>query len=219
MNNDEQSQTNGSIERFEISAEKAVDMFADAGVPRSLSTINRFCRDGNLVCRKLPVNQTSKYFITHKSIERMVAELQQMSSLQEAVAVDDQPSLPVANDDEPPLAVSNDEQSRTFTRERDEERAEERGSLKTEVARLKERLREEEIKNVRLESEMAGIRTALPQLQGLADRYENLVNQRAGLIEANKRLTTEREDLQNHVRMLEAPKEDKPKGFWARLVG
>ncbi len=55
--------------RYTLTVEEAVQLFSEAGVPRSLTTVTRFCRLGDLDCTHLDTERYFKWIINPKSVE------------------------------------------------------------------------------------------------------------------------------------------------------
>ena len=56
--------------RHTLSAEETSVFFADAGVPRSVRTVHRFCKKGHLDCIAIDTEISEKYLIDRNSGER-----------------------------------------------------------------------------------------------------------------------------------------------------
>jgi len=66
--------------KYTLTVEEASRLFADAEVPRSPRTIDRYCKTGHLVCMKIDTERNEKYLITHDSVTERIRELQQVVS-------------------------------------------------------------------------------------------------------------------------------------------
>ena len=64
--------------KFTVTAEEASLLFAEAGVPRSVRSVQRFCQKGHLTCILVDTEMTEMYLIDRNSIERRIKELQQI---------------------------------------------------------------------------------------------------------------------------------------------
>jgi hypothetical protein len=53
-------------------------IFAEAGVPRSVRTVQRYCKKGHLDCITVDTEISEKYLIDRNSVERRIKELQQL---------------------------------------------------------------------------------------------------------------------------------------------
>ena len=64
--------------RYTLSAEETSVIFAEAGVPRSVRTVQRYCKKGHLDCITIDTEISEKYLIDRNSVERRIKELQQL---------------------------------------------------------------------------------------------------------------------------------------------
>ncbi len=64
--------------RHTLSAEETSVIFAEAGVPRSVRTVQRYCKKGHLACITVDTEISEKYLIDQNSVERRIKELQQL---------------------------------------------------------------------------------------------------------------------------------------------
>lgn len=67
--------------RHTLSAEETSVIFADAGVPRSVRTVQRYCKKGHLHCITIDTEISEKYLIDRNSVERRIKELQQLDRI------------------------------------------------------------------------------------------------------------------------------------------
>ncbi len=67
--------------RHTLSAEETSVIFADAGVPRSVRTVQRYCKKGHLDCITIDTEISEKYLIERNSVERRIKELQQLDRI------------------------------------------------------------------------------------------------------------------------------------------
>ena len=67
--------------RHTLSAEETSVIFADAGVPRSVRTVQRYCKKGHLDCITIDTEISEKYLIDRNSVERRIKELQQLDRI------------------------------------------------------------------------------------------------------------------------------------------
>ena len=67
--------------RHTLSAEETSAIFADAGVPRSVRTVQRYCQKGHLACITVDTEISEKYLIDRNSVERRIKELQQLDRI------------------------------------------------------------------------------------------------------------------------------------------
>ncbi len=64
-----------------LSAEETSVIFADAGVPRSVRTVQRYCKKRHLDCITIDTEISEKYVIDQNSVERRIKELQQLDRI------------------------------------------------------------------------------------------------------------------------------------------
>ncbi len=67
--------------RHTLSAEETSVLFAEAGVPRSVRTVQRYCKKGHLACITVDTEISEKYLIDRNSVERRIKELQQVDRI------------------------------------------------------------------------------------------------------------------------------------------
>ena len=61
-----------------LSAEETSVLFAEAGVPRSVRTIQRYCKNKHLTYTSVDMELGEKFLIDRNSVERRIKELQQL---------------------------------------------------------------------------------------------------------------------------------------------
>ena len=76
-----QDATASDNSKYSVAAEDASLLFAEAGVPRSVRTVQRFCQKGHLDCVLVDTEMTEMYLIDRNSIERRIKELQQIQQV------------------------------------------------------------------------------------------------------------------------------------------
>ena len=64
--------------RHTLSAEETSVLFAEAGVPRSVRTIQRYCKNKHLTYTSVDMELGEKFLIDRNSVERRIKELQQL---------------------------------------------------------------------------------------------------------------------------------------------
>ena len=67
--------------RHTLSAEETSVIFADAGVPRSVRTVQRYCKKGHLACITIDTEISEKHLIDPNSVERRIKKLQQLDRI------------------------------------------------------------------------------------------------------------------------------------------
>ncbi len=73
--------------RHTLSAEETSVIFAEAGVPRSVRTVQRYCKKGHLACITIDTEIGEKYLIDRNSVERRIKELQQLDRVLRSTVV------------------------------------------------------------------------------------------------------------------------------------
>lgn len=63
---------------YSLSIEDAAEVYAGAGLPRDLRTIQRYCAKGRLECRLVEIPFGEKYFVTPLSVARHVAYIKEV---------------------------------------------------------------------------------------------------------------------------------------------
>lgn len=66
---------------YSLSIQDAVQLYAEAGHPRTPRTIQRFCALGHLECVKAATLLGDKYFIKPSSLARHIAQIEELSAL------------------------------------------------------------------------------------------------------------------------------------------
>ena len=69
------------LAHYSLTAEQVSDRFAEAGVPRSVRSIQRFCQKGHLSCTAVDTEVGQKYLIDPDSVDRRIRELQQIERM------------------------------------------------------------------------------------------------------------------------------------------
>lgn len=125
---------------YSLSLEQVGDLFAEAGFPRDLRTLQRYCRKGRLKAKLFEFPYGERYLITPQSVERRIAylmelqlaavgrgepgsaaatdseEIQDSTDEQHGATDPDQPRLTVANDDAMSRYVAGLEEQVAFLR-------------------------------------------------------------------------------------------------------
>src|SRR4051795_8618547 len=105
-----------SDSEYSLSIEDALSLYARAGLPRTLRTIQRYCANGHLDCRRVEIPYGEKYLITPASVAKHIAYIEET---RQTLAGRDEPR-PVAAAAVPQVATP--EQLRQATTERDQPR-------------------------------------------------------------------------------------------------
>ena len=69
---------------YTLSVEEASDLFANAGVPRSVRSVQRFCQKGHLDCIPVDTEMGQKYLVSREGVDRRIRELQQIERVMRA---------------------------------------------------------------------------------------------------------------------------------------
>src|SRR3954471_13847367 len=62
---------------YSLSIEDALALYARAGLPRTPRTIQRYCANGHLDCRRVEISYGEKYLITPASIAKHIAYIEE----------------------------------------------------------------------------------------------------------------------------------------------
>lgn len=84
---------------YSLTVEDAAKLYARAGHPRTLRTVQRYCASGHLECKKEATTLGDKYFIDPQSVARHIAQIEELISLDRRAASRDlsrQIATPVA---------------------------------------------------------------------------------------------------------------------------
>jgi len=103
----------GRDSRYSLTIETAAELYAKAGHPRTLRTIQRYCASGHLEGIKVATSLGDKYFIDPTSVSRHVAQIEELAQF-EFVATSRDLSRPVATANFQEL-VSDEERQGTTT--------------------------------------------------------------------------------------------------------
>jgi hypothetical protein len=127
-----------------LSLEQASELYAKAGHPRTLRSLQRYCVNGHLDARKIQTTLGDKYLVTPQSVARHIAQIEELHAL-DTVATSPAFSRPVATDVVPqqspteaalPSVTGDDSQRQETTGKRDASRYVER--LEREVEMFKD---------------------------------------------------------------------------------
>lgn len=66
---------------YSLSVEDAAQLYARAGHPRTLRTVQRYCASGHLDCVKAATMLGDKYFVEPSSVGRHIAQIEELVSL------------------------------------------------------------------------------------------------------------------------------------------
>src|SRR3954466_1278224 len=61
---------------YSLSIEDALALYARAGLPRTPRTIQRYCANGHLDCRRVEIPYREKYLITPASVPKHIAYIE-----------------------------------------------------------------------------------------------------------------------------------------------
>src|SRR4051794_34543431 len=117
---------------YSLSIEDALVLYERAGLPRTPRTIQRYCANGHLDCRRVEIPYGEKYLITPVSVAKHIAYIEET---RQTMAGRDEPR-PVATT--PPTQMSAPEEERQPPTDRDPPRqsAAEAEAMSRYVARL-----------------------------------------------------------------------------------
>lgn len=67
---------------YSLSVEEAAQLYANAGHPRTLRTVQRYCASGHLDCVKAATTLGDKYFVSPQSVARHIAQIEELVALE-----------------------------------------------------------------------------------------------------------------------------------------
>jgi hypothetical protein len=85
MNDDQPRPTATADDKFTLTIEDAGNLYAQAGFPRTIRTLQRYCEHGHLDSRKKETLLGYMYLITSESVERHISQLAQFGATTEVV--------------------------------------------------------------------------------------------------------------------------------------
>ena len=77
--------------QFSLTIEDAAALYARAGHPRTLRTVQRYCASGHLECVKAQTMLGDKYYVEASSVSRHIGQIEELLSLETRAP---SPSLP-----------------------------------------------------------------------------------------------------------------------------
>lgn len=86
-----------------LTIEDTAQLYANAGHPRTLRTIQRYCASGHLDCTKATTALGDKYFVAPQSVARHIAQIEELTPLERRATLADVPR-PVATPFGPHMA-------------------------------------------------------------------------------------------------------------------
>ena len=60
---------------YTLTVEETAERYENAGVPRTIRRIQKYCARGDLDCKKVETDFGEKYFISEESINRHIAQI------------------------------------------------------------------------------------------------------------------------------------------------
>ena len=66
---------------FTLTLEEAAGLYARAGHPRTLRSLQRYCVNGHLDARKIQTSLGDKYLVSRQSVARHIAQIDELNSL------------------------------------------------------------------------------------------------------------------------------------------
>jgi hypothetical protein len=121
--------TGGDLD-YILSIEEVSELYARAGHARTIRTLQRYCVSGHLDAQKVATTLGDKYLVTPQSVARHIAQIRELSSLDNSATGRDQPrsvatsvaGQPLAGNQAPHNATDGDEHRQTATAENDASR-------------------------------------------------------------------------------------------------
>ena len=84
--------TGGDL-HYTLSIEEVSELYAKAGHPRTIRTLQRYCVSGHLEAQKVATTLGDKYLVTHQSVARHIEQIRELSALDNVATGHDQPRL------------------------------------------------------------------------------------------------------------------------------
>jgi hypothetical protein len=78
---------------FTLSIEQVSERYASAGHPRTVRILQRYCASGHLDAQKIATTLGDKYLVTPLSVARHLAQIQELSALDNVAA---KPQIPLS---------------------------------------------------------------------------------------------------------------------------
>jgi hypothetical protein len=103
-------------QQYTLSVEQAAELYAQAGLPRTIRAIQKYCSLSKLDCHKVDTNTGEKYLVAPYSVTRHIAYINEVRTVATGRAHSrlDANVRPLENKDEPvPQAANSNEQPRT----------------------------------------------------------------------------------------------------------
>ena len=66
---------------YTLSLEEVAQRYAEAGHPRTLRTLQRYCASGHLDAQKMATSLGDKYLVTPQSVARHIAQIEELASV------------------------------------------------------------------------------------------------------------------------------------------
>ena len=114
---DASSRERSPDQQYSLSIEQAADLYAKAGLPRTIRAVQKYCALSKLDCHKVETNTGEKYLVAPYSVTRHIAYINEVRTV---ASGRDQSRLvatirPVENKEElaPERTANSNEQSRT----------------------------------------------------------------------------------------------------------
>jgi hypothetical protein len=76
------------MSRHTLSVEEAASLFADAGIPKSIRTVQRYCHNGILESIRTDTELGDKYLIDRVSVDHRIEELKKFQQMMAATRLD-----------------------------------------------------------------------------------------------------------------------------------
>jgi hypothetical protein len=168
--------------RYSLTIEEAVQLFHEGGVPRSLTTVTRFCRLGDLDCMRIDTERNFKWLVERSSVEKKVKQLQQAVQFASRL----QPNITSYNQsvDQSQPDITSQEKIGRETEQQSEE-----------MSWLQERIEELEDENVQLKIDKQAREQIINQMNG----------ERKEFIKDIKDMSFQLGEAQTRLQLLNAP--------------
>lgn len=91
---------------YSLTVEQAADLYARAGHPRTLRTVQRYCASRHLDCVKEATMLGDKYFVEPASVARHISQIEELIALDSRTSIRDTPrpvATPIAPENQAPV--------------------------------------------------------------------------------------------------------------------
>ena len=127
---------------YSLSLDQVSELYARAGHPRTLRSLQRYCGNGHLDARKAATTLGDKYLVTPQSVARHIAQIVELSAL-DNLATGHGFSRPVATEAAPPKSAQQSQTEHPELPGTNGDETRPAATAPSDVSRLVERLERE----------------------------------------------------------------------------